>query len=362
MATPSQSRSSGRGEDDNFEWRLAIERRQLASERQLKAFLQETERLREENAVLRIQASTSGPPRRQRSRDQVANSRPQQEPESIYPGTTGVIPGACNIRPHEPRTPMPRAPREESSDSTHFSAKRQRDKKSQLSNSMRARLGPQEPGRTRPPMATTWAPRPDPMVQNVHPHRDPVVTPVMRNVHSHPAEQPIGRNIPNGPPIGSIGKRLDDMLSTPFCSHIINYEPPRGFLVPKFSTYDGTNDPFDHIMHYRQLMTLDIGTMRCCAKDLSEAFVGQYLCSARHKQNISTLQNIKMQDNESLREFVKRFGQTVLQVEACSMDAVLQIFKRSICPGTPFFESLAKSLLLRWMTYSDEPTIFNARR
>nr|CAN82527.1 hypothetical protein VITISV_028059 [Vitis vinifera] len=124
MATPSQSRSSGRGEDDNFEWRLAIERRQLASERQLKALLQETERLREENVVLRIQASTSGPPRRQRSRGQIANSRPQQEPESIYPGTTGVIPRACNVRPHEPRTPMPRASREESSDSTHFSAKK----------------------------------------------------------------------------------------------------------------------------------------------------------------------------------------------------------------------------------------------
>ncbi|RVW42831.1 hypothetical protein CK203_079967 [Vitis vinifera] len=121
-------------------------------------------------------------------------------------------------------------------------------------------------------------------------------------------------------------------------------------------------------MHYRQLMTLDIGNDALLCKvfpaslqgqalswfhrlppnsvgnfrDLSEAFVGQYLCSARHKQNISTLQNIKMQDNESLREFVKRFGQAVLQVEACSMDAVLQIFKRSICPGTPFFESLAK--------------------
>nr|CAN79633.1 hypothetical protein VITISV_038059 [Vitis vinifera] len=158
------------------------------------------------------------------------------------------------------------------------------------------------------------------------------------------------------------------MLSTPFCSHIIHYEPPRGFLVPKFSTYDGTNDPFDHIMHYRQLMTLDIGNDALLCKvfpaslqgqalswfhrlppnsvgnfrDLSEAFVGQYLCCARHKQNISTLQNIKMRDNESLREFVKRFGQAVLQIEACSMDAVLQIFKRSICPGTPFFESLAK--------------------
>nr|CAN72090.1 hypothetical protein VITISV_019913 [Vitis vinifera] len=158
------------------------------------------------------------------------------------------------------------------------------------------------------------------------------------------------------------------MLSTPFCSHIIHYEPPRGFLVPKFSTYDGSSDPFDHIIHYRQLMTLDIGNDALLCKvfpvslqgqalswfhrlppnsvgnfrDLSEAFLGQYLCSARHKQNISTLKNIKMQDNESLREFVKRFGQVVLQVEACSMDAVLQIFKRSICPGTPFFESLAK--------------------
>ena len=98
-----------------------------------------------------------------------------------------------------------------------------------------------------------------PMVQNVHPHRDPMVTPVVRNVHSHLVEQPTGRNIPNEPPIGSISKRLDDMLSTPFCSHIIHYEPPRGFLVPKFSTYDGSSDPFDHIMHYRQLMTLDIG-------------------------------------------------------------------------------------------------------
>ena len=49
-----------------------------------------------------------------------------------------------------------------------------------------------------------------------------------------------------------------------------------------------------------------------------------------------------MQENESLREFVKWFGQVVLQVEAYNMDVVLQIFKRSICPGTPFFESLAK--------------------
>ncbi|RVW35137.1 hypothetical protein CK203_085882 [Vitis vinifera] len=157
------------------------------------------------------------------------SSKLKAEPESIYPGTTGVI---------------------------------QKHATSQFSNSMRARLGPQEPGRPRPPVATTGATRPDPMVtpvvQNVLPHHDPMVTPVVRNVHSHPTVRLDGRNPSSEPPFGSISKKLDDMLSTPFCSHIIHYEPPRGFLVPKFSTYDGTSDPFDHIMHYRQLMTLDI--------------------------------------------------------------------------------------------------------
>ena len=139
------------------------------------------------------------------------------------------------------------------------------------------------------------------------------------------------------------------MLSTPFSSSIINYEPLKGFIVPKFSAYDGSSNPFDHIMHYRILITLDIGNdaLLCNVfpaslqsqtlswfhrlpmnsvdnfRDVSEAFVGQYLCSARHKQNISTLQNIKMEENESLSEFVKRFGQAILQVESYSMDAVL---------------------------------------
>ncbi|RVW48163.1 hypothetical protein CK203_084747 [Vitis vinifera] len=146
---------------------------------------------------------------------------------------------------------------------------------------MQARLGPQEPGRSRPPAATTGAARPDPvvtpMVQNVLPHRDPMVTPMVRNIHSHLATRQDGRNLPNDSPIGSISKRLDDMLSTPFYSHIIHYEPPRGFLVPKFSTYDGSSDPFDHIMHYRQLMTLDIGNDALLCKVFSSSLQGQTL-------------------------------------------------------------------------------------
>ena len=94
MSTPSRSRSLARGDKGYFEWRKTMERRQLESERQMQALLQETTRLREENAVLRIQVSSSGPPHDQRPRGQGANSRPN--PESMYPGTTGVILDMCN--------------------------------------------------------------------------------------------------------------------------------------------------------------------------------------------------------------------------------------------------------------------------
>ena len=124
------------------------------------------------------------------------------------------------------------------------------------------------------------------------------------------AEVPLTRVPPD-----SINRQLDDMLFTPFNPHIINYEPPKGFIVLKFMMYDGTSDPFNHIMHFRQLMTLDIGNDALMCKvfpaslhnptfswfhhlpsnfvntfrNISEAFVGHYLCSARQKYNISTL-------------------------------------------------------------------------
>ena len=149
----------------------------------------------------------------------------------------------------------------------------------------------------------------------------------------HPPAQPHVGFLAKRGLFGSISMRLDDMLSTHFRPYIINYKLLRRFIVLKFTTYNETSDPFDHIMHYRQLMTLDIGNDAFFCKvfpaimhdqtlswfhhlpknfvsnfwDLSEAFMGHYLCSARYKQNISTLQNIKMQENESLREFVKRF-------------------------------------------------------
>ena len=38
-------------------------------------------------------------------------------------------------------------------------------------------------------------------------------------------------------------QELGDMLSLPLRQHILDYEPPRRFVIPAFSTFDGSADP-----------------------------------------------------------------------------------------------------------------------
>ena len=75
--------------------------------------------------------------------------------------------------------------------------------------------------------------------------------------------------------------------------------------------------------------------------ELWAAFVSQYLCSVRQKGNISSLQSILKREDESIRDFTRRFGQAVQQIDMYSIDAVLQNFKRSFGSTTPFFQSLS---------------------
>ena len=61
----------------------------------------------------------------------------------------------------------------------------------------------------------------------------------------------------------------------------------------------------------------------------------------KQKRNISSLQTILKQEEEFIRDFTRRFGQAIQHIESYSMDAVLQNFRRSFEPSTPFFQSLS---------------------
>ena len=57
----------------------------------------------------------------------------------------------------------------------------------------------------------------------------------------------------------AIIRRPDDMLSSPLGQHILDYEPPHEFVIPTFTTFDGSTDPYDHMLHYNHAMTLNAG-------------------------------------------------------------------------------------------------------
>ena len=119
-------------------------------------------------------------------------------------------------------------------------------------------------------------------------------------------------------PPAALIRRPDDMLSSPLGQHILDYEPPRGFVIPAFATFDGVIDPYDHMLHYNQAMILNVGNNHLLCKEFSTSlrghalaqlhkllrnlinsfsellavFVLQYLCSVGQNRNINSLQTI----------------------------------------------------------------------
>ena len=119
------------------------------------------------------------------------------------------------------------------------------------------------------------------------------------------------------PPAALIYKP-DDMLFSPLGQHILNYESPRRFVIPAFTTLDGSADPYDHMLHYNQAMILNADNDHLLCKvfsaslrgpalawfhklprnsinsfhELWAAFVSHYLCSMWQKRNISSLHTI----------------------------------------------------------------------
>ena len=51
--------------------------------------------------------------------------------------------------------------------------------------------------------------------------------------------------------------------------------------------------------------------------------------------------HVRMGKSESIRDFMKRFGVAILQLDVVSLDTILQAVKQFICLNTQFFDSLS---------------------
>ena len=104
--------------------------------------------------------------------------------------------------------------------------------------------------------------------------------------------------------------------------------------MPAFAMFDGYNDPYDHMLHYNQVMNLNAKNDHLMCKvflaslqgpvltwfhslprnslnsfsELWTVFISQYLCSVWYKRNISSLQTIIKQEEETIQDFTRRLG------------------------------------------------------
>ena len=58
----------------------------------------------------------------------------------------------------------------------------------------------------------------------------------------------------------------EDILSSPLGQHILSYKSLRGFVIPPFSMYDGSSDPYDHMLHFNQHAALQSGDDTQCGR------------------------------------------------------------------------------------------------
>ena len=187
--------------------------------------------------------------------------------EASFLGSTKFSSDSYSRRSKEEPALAHQTQSDEGTNSTQTSRKRRCNRGSHLFEAIRAQLRPQALGvEAQPRMSKTLRARLD--------QSTPITTSEWPS--QPPRQQQMEVPTTQAPP-DFISRWLDDMLSTSFGPHIISYKLPRGFVVPKFTMYNETNDPFDHIMHFRQLMTLDIGNDTLICKVFPTSLHGQTL-------------------------------------------------------------------------------------
>ncbi|GFS40353.1 hypothetical protein Acr_00g0068050 [Actinidia rufa] len=77
--------------------------------------------------------------------------------------------------------------------------------------------------------------------------------------------------------------------------------------------------------------------------DLSRLFVANFMSCRNRQKNASHLFTIHQKENESLKEFVKRFNQAILEVEDPSDKVIIMAMMEGLRPG-PLFDSLSKNV------------------
>uniref|UniRef100_A0A2N9GLJ3 Uncharacterized protein n=1 Tax=Fagus sylvatica TaxID=28930 RepID=A0A2N9GLJ3_FAGSY len=166
----------------------------------------------------------------------------------------------------------------------------------------------------------------------------------------------------------AIWKAFDLISSSPFSKDIEKAKMPERYPAPRFEIYNGRTDPVTHIGHYHQSMALSrnndplmcrlfssnlgevamrwfnqLGTRTIYSWDqMAEAFVAQFITNSRKRKEMSTLLTMKLEDNETLKDYSTRFWETYNDIEACGEEVAITTFKMGLPTDSGLRQSLVK--------------------
>ena len=160
---------------------------------------------------------------------------------------------------------------------------------------------------------------------------------------------------------------LDDPEPQPLSTEIWDAPVPEGFKPPHLSTFDGKNDPMEHVTAFNTRMAvvgapdslkckLLAGTFTNAAlrwymnlprfsilsyQDMTRKLTQQFSVSRHRKVPATSLFNVRQGHNESLRDYLARFNDTTIKVINPNQEVFVGAFQNGLRAGQ-FNESLAQ--------------------
>jgi hypothetical protein len=142
---------------------------------------------------------------------------------------------------------------------------------------------------------------------------------------------------------------------------------PERYTAPRFEMYNGRTDPVTHIGHYQQSMALSrhndplmcrlfpsslgevamrwfnqLSTRTIYSWDqMAEAFEARFITNSRKRKEMGALLTMKLEDNETIKDYSIRFWETYNDIEACGEEVAITTFKM----GLPIDSGLRQSLI-----------------
>ena len=164
---------------------------------------------------------------------------------------------------------------------------------------------------------------------------------------------------------------LDNLVNrtdSPFIASVNSFPLSHKFCMPQIESYDGVNDPLDHLEIFKTLMHLQgvADEIMCRAfpttlkgaariwfsqltpnsistfKELSAQFTAHFIGGHRYKKSTAYLMSIKQREDETLRFYISHFNKEALSIDEADDKILVVAFTNGLRKGK-FLFSLYKN-------------------